>query len=528
MIRSKSALFIVFLIVSLNVISLSNQFSFKKERLYNNRNNNLSNNDSEIDDYNQNENKETQENNEYSDNEEEEISLNENQLNDRFDLMIKNISDQLAEIEAQDPKPDNFDEIKAEFNRVLEELNLSKNKEIQAIKELVKDQRKIIEEQTEHTTKNKQNETKNKSSKEDKEERKAVNEVNKILKDSEENSNGNQLSDFLQLSTTTKVSKASAATYASACLKGVMNSIPPSFCYKKNGDAGKIPTGCPSGWFRSGGLCYKDCKEGYKHVLGVCWQKSCPKGYKDNGLTCFKFKMFKSKTKVKDSYVPSSMNNFDSRIPCPNEHYKSGALCYRNCNKAGLVNCGFGSCASSRETCTMGITTMSVDFILSVNRSISYVLTFGAMSAAAVEFAAARNMFAKTNKKIAKFALENMFTNMMRTVVKNKIIVAAEAYAKTEMSIIGQKVSNNVVSAVCNSVTNRVIGDSSNGLPPTLSLESLDPTGISNAVNTCGSTNTDNEQINCAKSVLTAISTVDITGLSGMAAALIKEVCPWV
>ena len=176
----------------------------------------------------------------------------------------------------------------------------------------------------------------------------------------------------------------------------------------------------------------------------------------------------------------------------------------------------------------MGITTMAVDFIVSLTQSISFVLTFGATSVAVAGFAAARTAFANTNKKIAKSALKNMYANMMRTIVKNRIKVAAKAYAKTVMSNIGQNASNNVVTAVCNSVTDRVIDDSSKGLPSTLSLESLDPTGISNAVNTCGSTNTENQQINCAKSVLTAVSTADVTGLTGMAAALIQEVCPWV
>ena len=48
MIRSSSALFIIFLIVSLNVISLSNEFSFKKER-FNKNQNNVSIKDYEID-----------------------------------------------------------------------------------------------------------------------------------------------------------------------------------------------------------------------------------------------------------------------------------------------------------------------------------------------------------------------------------------------------------------------------------------------------------------------------------------------
>ena len=528
--KSNSALFIVFLIISLNVVSFTNEFSFKKARFNKIGNNNLSakDDDNNMDETSQNEVQGNQDNYENKNKEQEEIVLDEKQVINKFDLMIEQISNEFAEIEALDTKPENFDELKAQFEKTLERLKTIKNKQVQAIKDIIEDETKHIEEEEEQIRKRKEKKNKFKDSKEDKEERKAAKEIKKLLKENEKQIKNNESTDFLQLSTTTGVTKAQAATYTSACLKGVMASIPPSFCMKKNGDAGKIPTGCPSGWFRSAALCYEKCKSGYNHVLGVCWQSSCPSGYADHGATCFKWNWFKSRTIWKHSYIPASMTNLDSRIPCPYEHYKSGALCYRNCNKAGLVNCGIGACAASGETCAMGITTMAVDFILSLTQAVSFVLTFGATSVAVAGFAAARTAFANTNKNIAKNALKNMYANMMRTIVKNRIKAAAKAYAKTVMSNIGQNAANNVVTAVCNSVTDRVINDSAQGLPSTLSLESLEPTGIANAVKTCGSTSTENEQILCAKSVLGAVSTVDVTGLTGMAAALIQEVCPWV
>ncbi len=139
-------------------------------------------------------------------------------------------------------------------------------------------------------------------------------------------------------------SKKEAASYASACLQGVLSAIPGSFCYKKDGDAGVIPTGCPDGYFRSLALCYENCRSGYKFVAGVCWEKNCDSGYTDFGLTCtgchWKGWRLKCKTYAKDSYMSSSITNFSDRIPCDEDHYKSGALCYRDCNKNGMVNCG--------------------------------------------------------------------------------------------------------------------------------------------------------------------------------------------
>ena len=67
------------------------------------------------------------------------------------------------------------------------------------------------------------------------------------------------------------------------CANGLLNSVPPLWCWKKDGDVGKIPTDCPPGWFRSLALCYEYCKDNYRHIAGVCY-KNCDPGYKDHGL----------------------------------------------------------------------------------------------------------------------------------------------------------------------------------------------------------------------------------------------------
>lgn len=42
---------------------------------------------------------------------------------------------------------------------------------------------------------------------------------------------------------------------------------------------------CPSGYTKSGLLCYEPCKSGYNNVAGVCWEK-CESGYTDIGALC--------------------------------------------------------------------------------------------------------------------------------------------------------------------------------------------------------------------------------------------------
>jgi len=63
-------------------------------------------------------------------------------------------------------------------------------------------------------------------------------------------------------------------------MQGLAESLPPGFCWKKGGDAGIIPTECPSGYFRSVALCYENCPSGWYFFLGVCYQ-GCGEGYTD-------------------------------------------------------------------------------------------------------------------------------------------------------------------------------------------------------------------------------------------------------
>lgn len=42
---------------------------------------------------------------------------------------------------------------------------------------------------------------------------------------------------------------------------------------------------CPSGWEKSGLLCYPKCKKGYYGVGPVCWSY-CPSGWRDDGALC--------------------------------------------------------------------------------------------------------------------------------------------------------------------------------------------------------------------------------------------------
>ena len=342
----------------------------------------------------------------------------------------------------------------------------------------------------------------------------------------------NTAENFLQLNFNdeTDLSASEAAKYASACLKGALASIPPSFCYKQNGDAGVIPTDCPEGYFRSLALCYKNCNSGMVFVAGVCWEDGCRPGYYDFGATCTKctWNPLYCDTYAKYSYISPSITNFDSRVPCPSNMYHSGALCYRDCNKSGLVNCGIGACAASSLSCAAGIAIMTIDFVLGAIQLISFVVSFGGSSATKESFDAIRAAF----KNISVSTLESGLTTIARIatnktateLLKESSIILAKSILKPIVDIIVES----LLTKVCEEVIHIIFNKSSNNVPNDLELSSLEPTNISNAIKDCKNIKTENDKLMCAKSVLNTISTIDVTGLTAMAAALIQKTCPWV
>jgi len=66
--------------------------------------------------------------------------------------------------------------------------------------------------------------------------------------------------------------------------------------------AGTIPDQCGSGKTNIAGLCYTNCRSGYRRDGLMCTQSGCPGGYADHGLTCFKWDWFNSKTIWKDTH----------------------------------------------------------------------------------------------------------------------------------------------------------------------------------------------------------------------------------
>jgi hypothetical protein len=312
------------------------------------------------------------------------------------------------------------------------------------------------------------------------------------------------------------------ADLGATCLSSMMESVPPSFCFKRGGDVGIIPTMCSCGTFRFLALCYENCPEGFYFLAGVCWE-NCGPGTTDIGLFCVKgiFDMY-----PKRSNIPVSYTNFHPQAICQMGYYKFGALCYRSCDKIGHVNCGIGACAASDEECASGIVSMLLEFIMSLVQFVSFVASFGTASAATGAFTAAKNALKSMGKKAAngmkmlkKIARNPSFRKKMIKETLGK----AKDFAK-DFAI--EHVKGLVLEKLCEGVYQGIFKQAEDYDGISVELKDLDPTGVSQANEDCGEDMSDeNNRIACAGAILGVVSSVDPTGLVGMAAAFMKPLC---
>jgi len=282
------------------------------------------------------------------------------------------------------------------------------------------------------------------------------------------------------------------ANLAKACYQGALQTIPPDFCWKKGADFGHFPTGCPAGWERNLALCFQKCRSGFSRFAGVCWQ-SCEKGYKNVGASCWK-SLFSFH--FKKSYIPSFLTNFNSRIPCPDGMYKGGALCYRDCQKANMVNCGIGACASDSASCKSKITSMVVGSVTTIGSLLLNVVSFGSASALT---AGAKQAIKKIGTSGLKKAFQKTKTFFIKQIKQNlkgfskKITKKAKKFLN---DAIKNKFSEQEIDQVCESTATSMESTMSKKNEPSQKYESLDFLGVAGIAKSCKNPK---NKLDCAK-----------------------------
>ena len=162
-----------------------------------------------------------------------------------------------------------------------------------------------------------------------------------------------------------------------ACVIATQKSLPGGFCWKSPLDKGADPN-CPDGYEVNAGLCYQKCEPGYKRDVITCSQ-ICPPGTNDIGDWCTGGP---NGNQQKLRHTDRKILNFlDDAVPCGSGLYKAGAFCYRNCENAGLFNCGIGACVSGRDTCLEQIAKMLFDFFIFVGQAVIEFMALGVSKA---------------------------------------------------------------------------------------------------------------------------------------------------
>ena len=322
-----------------------------------------------------------------------------------------------------------------------------------------------------------------------------------------------------------------SARLSKSCISSLMQVIPPDFCWKKGGDAGLVPTACPSGFFRSLALCYELCRPGYKHILGICYQ-ACPGSYTDHGLTCYKnlFHWF-----FKSSYIPFALTNFSPRIPCPSGMYRNGALCYKDCSIIGMANCGIGSCASSADTCASSIVNIAVETLQGVADGVMLIASAGTSAAGG---AAAKSTLKTTASKIGPAAFKAAARNLKATLtgqfsktIKTRAIAAAKSAGKSFVKFVGENVAQKSAETVIQTFCEPIVEDFvKRTVTSTISVEvdtivsAVDIFNINGITDGCQDTSTDGG-VKCARNVVQGLSVFDPTGVLTIAAAFMHPKC---
>ena len=305
-----------------------------------------------------------------------------------------------------------------------------------------------------------------------------------------------------------------------ACTTALMEVIPPIFCWKKGGDAGVIPTGCPPGFHRYGLMCYENCKSGYKDI-GISCKERCKSGYKDIGLMCSKslFKFYFVKL-----YFPKSYNNCQSQVPCPAGRYKSGCLCYKDCNSIGLENCGIGACAVDSQTCTQSILSLITDVFKGIIDFITLIVSFGTSSG----ITAAKNSVRTGLNKAGQKSIQ-VFANSVGHIFKDKFKEVIKSNAKRAAKNIFKSFADGSIAKedpykVCEPVyqhIEKIVKIKKASTVVNNIVDSLDVFDVKNIVNSCGKKKT----IECVQNCLDTSINFDPSGLLTIARAFVQPSC---
>ena len=214
--------------------------------------------------------------------------------------------------------------------------------------------------------------------------------------------------------------------------------------------------------------------------------------------------------KVKKSYISKSITNFSA--PCPDGIYLSAALCYRDCKKIGMVNCGIGACSSDSESCTSAILSMVKDVASGVAQSIGFVVSFGASTAAVSTLKTSLKSLGKGFLKAAIKSSKKFLQKMGKDAAKTKVKAFVKEKAKENIKQVGENFFNDFLEKAAESLITKFISVDADTFNEDYFISKLDVIGLGDSITKCKSAgDSPSAATDCAGAVLNTISAFDPT-----------------
>lgn len=351
--------------------------------------------------------------------------------------------------------------------------------------------------------------------------------------------------------TKSKISLGSATNVAiimKYCYQGIVDSIPPAFCWKATGSSGVPATNCPSGTtYLDQYSCLTNCQSGYRYDVGTqrCWQ-SCQSNEYTIGFYCYA---------GWDSYMQGSYYPTIVSPTCDSGFYKLNNLCYPDCEKIEMVNCGVGACTASLTECILNVINVIINVAIAVASSIPIIFTIKA----AAQFTAAPAV--ATAKQAVTSFTKSFFTKVLKYLGRffPKLLASATKKATFIKQVVGKvmrykEFNEYVVSTglawistaslypICEQtaqyLSQKVAGTEEPDVTFGLTWENLDFAGLIPTYKTCSEiedysysidpevrTTDANELMACAKGVVNILSYLDPTGWLCVITALMHPYC---
>ena len=374
----------------------------------------------------------------------------------------------------------------------------------------------------------------------------------------------------------------------------IASSLPPEFCWR--GNRPQCPVKYPG---RSGLLCYRDCEtvkseyinklyqenklskaESYTRVSyklwgGVCWENCNAYKSPDKepyasyaGFLCMSQKHWYH-SHIRDSFVTSSVTNYNSDVVCPDGKPKSWflGLCYRNCQDFGYVDCGAGACALDNKSCAKELTNIVAGTVIGLAEVVFFGLSMGTSSVIKEAVTAIEKIAKKVVNGVEMLielvpkiydrydVTEKVFANPIlkanvlrdcktkaRTLLENfpqKIaeidarctakVEEMEPEAKTKKGLIAElayEVAKDEFKDASADYINSVIAKYADNVPDVKILLVLYNSYMDcNHLIRAGSTASENDKINCVKAGLNVISSIEPTGIVGLINTFVYPSC---